>query len=136
MVRTQPVQARLHRLDKVLTVVPGRVHIARAGGAGVLGGKDETLPPAAQQLPENRFRAAAGVVVGGIEEIAARFRIDIEETGAGVLVGTPAAFLVPAEGHRPQAQLADAEAGFTEQCVAHGGSSGSVRAVERPPVRR
>ncbi len=128
-VGAQPPEAGLHGLHQVLAVVAAGVDVAGPGGAGVLAGQDERVPPVlVQQLPEHGLGGTGRVDVGRVHEVPARLQVGVENPTGGLPYGRVAGF-VAAQGHGAQRQLADAQPGPAEECVPHEGP------FARPPPR-
>jgi len=93
-------------LHQALAVIAAAVRISYARVQGVLGGQDELGTPIANQFPDDPLAAAAGVVVGCVDEIAARLDVRLKHFGGFFLRCAPAPVL--AEGHGTQAQFRNA----------------------------
>ena len=101
-----------------------------------LGGDDELVPlapqPAAQDFLGDAAGAqvpAQGVGIRGIDEVDSALSGPVEDGGGGALIG------LQSEGHRPQAEPGDLQAGPAESGVVHGGTL-SPRPGPRPPRAR
>src|SRR4051795_5667907 len=79
-----------------------------------LGGDDEVLARLAlEPAPDNLLGGTAPVDIGRVDEVAAGRREMVKDGVAGGLVG------LAAEGHRPEAERADVEAGPAEKAIFH-----------------
>ncbi|MNI84723.1 hypothetical protein D3C73_1416520 [compost metagenome] len=96
-------------------MVAGVVRIARHGRQGVLAGDHQPFAAALGEPPEQGLCAAIGVVVCGIDEVAAAFDVGIEDAAGLGFVRAPTP--VGTEGHRAQRHRADTQAGAAEQAV-------------------
>jgi len=70
-------------------------------------------PPAAEQAPEHLLGTPVGVDVGGVDKVAARLQVAVEQRGRGGFVR------LAGEGHRAKAQLRDERAGPAEHPLVH-----------------
>ena len=91
-----------------------------------LDGEHHTVaPPAGQRLADDLLRLAAGVAVGGVDEVDPRVQRPVDDPHRVVVIGV-------AEGpkhHRAQAHLADRDSGATEGSIVHEEVSVLLRAV-------
>jgi hypothetical protein len=117
VVGLQPAQARLDRGDYLLAVVAGAVRVIGVGLVGELGGEHEPVAASFEQLAEDGFRRPVGVDVGGVDDIAARVREQVQHPRAGLRGRPPAPVLT--EGHGAQRHLRDPHAGLTQKPVPH-----------------
>jgi len=92
-----------------------RVGVRWVADDGELGGKDKAVAAAGEHLTENLLAGAAAVVDRGVDDVAASFGIGVDHPSA--LVEGRADTSLFAEGHRPQEDLRDAQAGATEELV-------------------
>ena len=106
----EATQRTFQRAHDVLAAVAARVRIARFGVVGELGGQHHAVahPDVGDESAQQAFALAAGVEVGGVDEIAADGKVAIEHRARNALVGTPAPIL--AEGHGAEGKAADAQA--------------------------
>ena len=115
VVGLQPAQRLLAAGRERLAAGAAAVRIAREEVARELGGDDDAVAPArvaADVVADDLLGVAVGVDVGGVDEVAAALEEAVED-GLGVLdAGAPAPVL--AEGHRAEAERADAQAGAAE----------------------
>src|SRR6185312_10800050 len=101
---------------------------ARPGLAEDLGRDDDALArdlEVLQRLPGDLFRAAAGIDVGGVDEVDAGVERAADDA-LGLLLLQPAnlcphAFVTAAERHRAEAELGDEDAGTAERVELHRG---------------
>src|SRR5690606_38114439 len=123
VVRAEALQAVIDRVEDVLprvAAVPAvRPHVAEA-----LGREDEVLALPLEPAPQDLLRAsgrghvpAEGIRVRGVEEGDAALGSAVEDRARGVLVA------LQAEGHGPEAQPRDLQAGPAETHVFHRSSS-------------
>ena len=133
VVGAEPLQAGLDRPDQVLAVVAAGVGVVGPGAQAVLGGQHEVVAVGGHQLPDDPLAGPVGVVVGGVDEVAAGLGVGVEHLEALVAAGPPAP--VGAEGHGPEGQLGHAQAAAAEQAVAHGHGRSSPGAVSRDASR-
>src|SRR5690606_4905593 len=122
----QAPQARLDRADD--PVARGAAAVGPAAhGEAELGGEDDLVaaaaiaePPADHPLRE----AVLAVDVGGVEEVDALAEGAVHDLKRGLLVAADLvherALVGLAEGHRPEAERRDLEAGAAELAVFHG----------------
>src|SRR5262249_61909571 len=83
-----------------------------------LRGEDDLRAAAGHRPAADLLRDRAAVGVGGVDEVAARVEVAIDDRPRFLLVAAP---LGHAEGHGAEAELGDAEAGTAESPDAHGG---------------
>ena len=88
-----------------------------------LGGDDGVLALTLQRDTQHRFRGAADIGIGRVEEVHARIERGVHHLRRTLLVGAIA------EGHRAQADLGDFQAGTAEVAVVHGAAPREVRAI-------
>ena len=115
-----------------LRVAPALVR-ARPGLAEGLGGDDDAVArhlQVLQRLAGDLLRAAAGVHVGGVDEVDAGVDRAADDAFRVALLQladlSPHAFVAAAEGHGAEAELGDEEAGAAEGFefhVAYAGAS-------------
>ena len=72
-----------------------------------LGGQHHVVAPPAQCLPDDLLRLAAGVNVGGVDDVDPRVERGVDDARAGDTVGVAER----AEHHRAQTKLAHLDAG-------------------------
>ncbi len=119
VVGAEALERALHRAQHVLALVAAAVRIGPAAGGGIveseLGGDDHAVARGglADELAEHALAVAAGVAVGGVEEIAAGFEVAVENRPRLFFFRTPAP--VSAEGHGAQGQ-----AGYAQAAAAQG----------------
>jgi hypothetical protein len=75
---------------------------------GVLGGDDEAVAVGAEEAAEDLLGLALVVLVGGVDEVAARLGEGVKDAVSFLLVGAEAPGV--AEAHGAQAELGDAQA--------------------------
>ena len=90
VVGSQPLQAGFHRPHHALAVVAGGVGVVAGSGVGVLGRQDDAVPVVRHELAQKLFAGAVRVVVGGVDEVAARLEEGVVDLAALFLRGTPA----------------------------------------------
>ena len=100
VVGAQPLQAGFERLHHVLAAVPAGARIIPPVEKRVLGRHDKTFPVRRDELADEPLAGAFGVAVGGVDEIAARGDIGVEDAPALLFRRAPAP-LRP-EGHGAQ----------------------------------
>jgi len=111
----QPAQAGIQGLDEVLPMVASRVGIVGPACQRVFGRQDDAFPAAFKELPELLLRLPVGVVVGGVDEVAAAVEEEVEHPARLGQLRPPAPAL--AERHRAQGDLADAKGRARKQPV-------------------
>ena len=67
------------------------------------------------ELADQLFALAAGVPVGGVDEVAALLDVTVEQAARDALLGAPSPF--GAERHRAEAERADAQSGSSKRFV-------------------
>jgi hypothetical protein len=105
IVHAQPPQRSFQRAMDVLPPVPARIRITLFRIEGKFR-RDHQLvaqPALRHKAAQQRFAFPLCVAVGGIQKIAARFDIPVEDRAGLPIFRTPA---IVAEGHRSQAQRA------------------------------
>ena len=110
VVGAQPAQARLARLDQVMTRQP-RVVRAAAHRKPRLGRDQHTVAASLQRLADDLLRRARRVDVGRVDHVDAGVERHVDlPLGAGEVDLADAAELPAAcEAHRPEDQLGDAQ---------------------------
>jgi len=112
VVGLQAFEGAFERLDHILAVVAGGVGVAVLPVLGVFGGEDEGVAFVGDEFAEEGFGLAFGVVVGGVEEVAAGVEVGVEDLAAFGFGCAPGDGF--AEGHGAQAEFGDAQAAFAE----------------------
>jgi hypothetical protein len=141
VVRADAAQALVHRRLDVEAIeghAPGAHRTAEPAAARPrhLARHDDGIPALAlEPLAADLLRAAGGrgvgrhgVDLGDVDEVDACVVGLVEAGEAGGLVGHAA------EGHRPQTDLGDGEAGLAEHALLHGGSSTPRGRRRDPPI--
>ena len=121
VVGPQPLQAVLDRAGEV-EAAGAAVVGAVPGGGPRLGGEDDVVPPAPQDLAQDALRVPGGVQVGGVDEVHAAVQ-GLVDLAAGLVRAEARDLLEPsagAEGDGAQGQPGDVEAGTAESGVLHG----------------
>ena len=135
VVRLQPAQAGLHRLDEVLAMVAGGVGVVEAHAEREFGGQYEALALSGDEFAGPSLGGALGVMVCRVDEVASGLHEGAKHALAIALGGAPALLL--AEHRGAQAQLGDPQAARAEQFVAHRHRSSPMAQVTFPvPVLR
>src|SRR5262245_34111275 len=98
-------------------MVTAGVGVAHALAESVLGGDDEAIALGGDELADIALAGAVGVVVGGVDEVAAGLDERLKYLAALVLRRAPTPIL--AEGHRAEAHFRDTQAAAAEQFVVH-----------------
>jgi hypothetical protein len=94
-----------------------------AHGEGGLRGNKETVAFAGDGFAEDFFGEAAGIDVGGVKEINARVKADVDEArGFGDIGAAPGfeEFVATAESAGPETENGDLEPGMAELSEFHG----------------
>lgn len=118
VVRAEPLQAAFHRVPEIFAMVARRVRVACIGrGHGIVGEaelrcQDKPVPVTADEFPGNRFAAAIGVEIGGVNKIAARRRECLKDCPAFIFGCPPSS--VFAERHGSQTQFRHPQAAPAE----------------------
>lgn len=120
MVSPQPSERGVDGIMDVLGAVAARVRMIAGPEAG-LGGDDDAVAqgPVGDELADQTLALAPRIDVGGIDEVAARLDIGVEDGARSVRVGAPA---LRAEGHGAERHRADHKAGAAESaevCKGH-----------------
>jgi hypothetical protein len=105
VVGAQALQARVERVHEALAVVAGAVGIGWVARERVLRGQHPAVAFGRDDFADVALRGAARVVVGGVDEVAARLGEGVDDAPA--LLPGPAPAPLLAEGHGSQAQLGD-----------------------------
>src|SRR5262245_46422968 len=98
-------------------MVAAGVGVAHALTEGVLGGDDEAIAIGGDELADIALAGAVGVIIGGVDEVAAGLDKRLKYLAALILRRAPTPVL--AEGHRAEAHFRDTQAAAAEQFVAH-----------------
>jgi hypothetical protein len=120
VVGLQAAQGGFDRSIDVLSPVAARIGIAARGVEGELRRQDHLIAHGAlaDEFAEHLFAFALCVGVGGVDEIAARVEVTVENSAGVGLFVAPAPF--GSKGHGAEAQRADAQAGAAERDVGVG----------------
>ena len=92
-----------------------------------LGGQHDLVAPALERLADDLLRLAAGVHVGGVDEVDAAVERGVDDLDAVVVV----AVAPGAEHHRPEAVAADLDPGGTERGAFHASDPTQIRRGRR-----
>ncbi len=111
----EATEALLQRPHEALPVITARIGVSPVDGERVLRRDHPALALLLGELAHERLARAVGVVVRGVDEIAACVVVAVKDPPALVRIGPPAP--VGAEGHRAESQLADAQAASAEELV-------------------
>lgn len=106
VVGPEPLEAGVDGAAQALAVRAAGVGVGRVGAERVLGTQHPAVPVGADQVADDALALAAGVEVGGVDEVAARLREALDD-GRRVLGRCARAPAAP-EHHGSQAQLGDA----------------------------
>jgi hypothetical protein len=90
VVGTQSLQRCLKRLHQALAVIASGIEVAVADVERVLGADREVISLGGQQVAEDRFGGAVGVLVGRVDEGASGLGEQLELLGAFALRRAPA----------------------------------------------
>ena len=126
VVGVEPAQAVLHLAHDPAAGRPAVVRVL-AHRRHELGGQHHLVAPALQRLADDLLRLAAGVHVGGVDEVDAAVEGGVDDLDAVVVV----AVAPGAEHHRPEAVAADLDPGGAERGAFHGPDPTSVRCRTR-----
>ena len=113
-VRAEPAQRVLDRAHDPAARAALPVGVV-AHRAVELGGQDDVVAAALQRLADDLLGLPAGVDVGGVDEVDAGVERGVDDADRLVVVRVAPG----AEHHRPEAHLADRDAGATEQALFH-----------------
>ena len=109
----RPVEGAIN----VFASVAARIRVARFGIEGKFRGQDDSVTQTAldDKFPDQLFALAAGISVGGVNEIPAGFEVSIEEAARNVLLRSPSP--LGAESHGAETEWGDAQSGSSERFV-------------------
>ena len=114
-IRAQASQAVLDRADDPAAGVAARVAVG-AHRRMELGGQDHVVAATGERFGHDLLGFTGRVDVGGVDEVHTRVQRGVDDANALVVVG-----VAPGpEHHRPQAEVADLDAGAPERAVVHG----------------
>src|SRR5438105_1116799 len=101
----------------VLSSVAAGVRIAWVGVEGEFRRDHDPVaqPSFVDKFPQHLLAPALSVAVGGIEEIAAKLDVTVEDCAGGVLLGAPAP--LGSECHCPEAKRAHPESRATQRYI-------------------
>ncbi len=108
-------QAGFDRANQVQAMIAAGIDVVRIACHGEFGGQHEAFASVLDQLAEDAFGAAVGVVHRGVDEVAAAVGIGVEDALGFDCICAPAPGF--AEGHGAQRQWRDAQAGAAEQAL-------------------
>ena len=94
----------------IFAAIAAGIWISRLGVERELGGEDGAIAEllVGDEIPDQLLAVAAGIAIGGIDEISAEVDVAIENGVCHRLLRTPAPFRT--ERHRSEAERADAQA--------------------------
>ncbi len=117
-VGVQPAKRSVDGAVDVLAAVAARIRIAGRAVEGEFGGQHDLVAQLAfvDKLSAHLFALAALITVGGVDEIASRVDITVEDGARDGFIGAPAPLC--SKSHGAQAQRADAQSGTSQGDVA------------------
>ena len=123
VVRAHAAQARLAGADDVVAREPGVVG-AVAHRHARLGGEQHAVAAAAQGAPDDLLGEAAGVDVGGVDQVDARLEAHVDLAGRAFDVGRAdvGELVAAAEGHGAEGEGGHPETRAPELAIVHGPS--------------
>lgn len=121
VIRTEPLEAGLHRADEMKT---GGPHIVRplAAAKRRFGRNEHRVASSLDRVAEDLFRHSARVNIGGVEKIESVFQADIHESRrlwVPIVPPRPKKFALPAKSAGAEAEDGNFETGTAEESVFH-----------------